>query len=88
VVIVRRAKRALRSLIGQASPLLFAARPRHSLAVLTYHRVLPRGAAAWQTEQPGMCVTPETLALHIGVLRDHFDIPVLSLRENAISVSR
>jgi peptidoglycan/xylan/chitin deacetylase (PgdA/CDA1 family) len=74
MVIARRAKRALRTLIGQASPLLFATRPRHSLAVLTYHRVLPRGDTAWQSEQPGMCVTPETLALHIAVLRDHFEI--------------
>lgn len=79
MVIVRRAKRALRNLLGQASPLLFAARPRHSLAVLTYHRVLPRGDAAWQSEQPGMCVTPETLALHIGLLRQHFEI--LDLQE-------
>jgi len=74
VVIVSRAKRSLRKLIGQAAPLLFALRPRHSLAVLTYHRVLPRGDAAWNSEQPGMCVTPQTLTMHIEVLREHFEI--------------
>ncbi len=67
-------KRALRRLVGQASPLLFAARPRHSLAVLTYHRVLPRDDAAWANEQPGMCVSPTTLASHIEILRAHFEI--------------
>ena len=42
------------------------------LLVLTYHRVLPRDHPARDTEQPGMLVTPELLAMHFEVLRRHF----------------
>ncbi|MES1263376.1 MAG: polysaccharide deacetylase family protein, partial [Peristeroidobacter soli] len=37
-----------------------------------YHRVLPANHPDRATEQPGMYVTPETLAMHLGVLREHF----------------
>jgi peptidoglycan/xylan/chitin deacetylase (PgdA/CDA1 family) len=47
--------------------------PGPELLILTYHRVLPRSHEDWATEQPGMLVTPATLAMHIRVLRDHFE---------------
>ena len=43
-----------------------------SLLVLTYHRVLPEGHPARETEQPGMLVSPELLAMHFEVLQRHF----------------
>jgi peptidoglycan/xylan/chitin deacetylase (PgdA/CDA1 family) len=44
------------------------------LLVLTYHRVLPVGHPARAYEQPGMIVSPETLAMNIHVLRQHFEL--------------
>jgi peptidoglycan/xylan/chitin deacetylase (PgdA/CDA1 family) len=45
---------------------------------LMYHRVLPHDDAARRFEQPGMVVSPETLAMHVSVLREHFDLIHLS----------
>ena len=42
------------------------------LLVLTYHRVLPEGHRARETEQPGMLVSPELLAMHFEVLQRYF----------------
>lgn len=39
-----------------------------------YHRVLPQGSPARSTEQPGMCVSPETLDLHLGELKRNFEL--------------
>jgi peptidoglycan/xylan/chitin deacetylase (PgdA/CDA1 family) len=39
-----------------------------------YHRVLPDGHPDRPHEQPGMFVSPQTLALHIGILKRHFEI--------------
>ena len=43
------------------------------LLVLTYHRVLPEGHPARESEQPGMLVSPEILAMHFEVLQQHFN---------------
>lgn len=48
-----------------------------SFVILMYHRVLPADKA--QGVEPGMFVTPETLKMHLGLLRDHFE--VVSLRK-------
>ena len=42
------------------------------LLVLTYHRVLPEGHPARETEQPGMLVSPKLLAMHFKVLQRYF----------------
>jgi peptidoglycan/xylan/chitin deacetylase (PgdA/CDA1 family) len=42
------------------------------LLVLTYHRVLPLDHPDRETEQPGMLVTPELLAMHFEVLKEYF----------------
>lgn len=39
-----------------------------------YHRVLPKDSPARGTEQPGMYVSPETLDLHLGELKKHFEL--------------
>jgi peptidoglycan/xylan/chitin deacetylase (PgdA/CDA1 family) len=44
-----------------------------SLVVLTYHRVLPDGHPDREHEQPSMYVRPQTLAMHLRVLRQHFE---------------
>lgn len=67
-------KQALRRTLGYTAPLAVRLRPRPSLLILTYHRVLPAAHPARQTEQPGMYVSPDTLALHLRVLRKHFEI--------------
>ena len=39
-----------------------------------YHRVLPEQHPDRRTEQPGMYVSPETLAMHLVELRRHFEL--------------
>ncbi|MDQ1303822.1 MAG: hypothetical protein QG595_1805 [Pseudomonadota bacterium] len=69
-----RIKQALRRSLGHTAPLAVRLRARPSLLILTYHRVLPATHPARRTEQPGMYVSPDTLALHLQVLRRHFAI--------------
>ncbi|HEA52662.1 hypothetical protein LCGC14_0832070 [marine sediment metagenome] len=40
-----------------------------ALVILTYHRILPSQSVLRQTEQPGMIATPESLDMHLGLLR-------------------
>lgn len=40
-----------------------------ALVVLTYHRILPLGDPRTELEQPGMVVSPETLRMHLQVLK-------------------
>ncbi len=49
-------------------------RPGRKLLVLTYHRVLPAEHPDRAIEQPGMYVSPETLDLHLTLLKRHFPI--------------
>jgi len=75
---VRNVKRALRSLVeGTVAPLapfVWRAQPAPRLLILMYHRVLPREHPDRASEQPGMYVSPETLATHIRLLRRYFEI--------------
>jgi peptidoglycan/xylan/chitin deacetylase (PgdA/CDA1 family) len=64
------AKGMLRSAAGIAGPHRWRRGP--CLLVLTYHRVLPDGHPARQSEQPGMLVSPELLAMHFARLKEHF----------------
>jgi hypothetical protein len=60
----------LRSAAGIAGPHRWRRGP--CLLVLTYHRVLPEGHPDRESEQPGMLVSPELLAMHFEVLKEHF----------------
>ena len=64
------AKRLLRGAAAIAGPHRWRRGP--SLLVLTYHRVLPEGHPARESEQPGMLVSPEILAMHFEVVQRHF----------------
>lgn len=67
------AKQALVRTIARTAPLAWRWRRPGSLVVLMYHRVLPKGSSACKSEQPGMYVSPETLDLHLGELKRHFE---------------
>lgn len=69
-----RIKKLLRRTLGLATPVVWRTRPRPSLTILTYHRILPGDHPARLTEQPGMYVSPETLAMHLQVLKQHFTV--------------
>lgn len=69
--------RLVKQVLKQARNSLFAAialmkikfKGSPSLVILTYHRILPRHSALRKTEQPGMIATPETLDMHISLLK-------------------
>lgn len=56
---------------ASALPFVFARRASPSLTILMYHRVLPAGHPDLKTLQPGMYVTPETLDMHVRMLKKH-----------------
>ena len=69
-VIKQTVKSALRGVVAVIGPHRWRRGP--CLLVLTYHRVLPKGYPARETEQPGMLVSPALLAMHFEVLKRHF----------------
>ena len=68
------AKTGLRTLVAAAAPGLWALRRAPRLLILTYHRVLPFDHPARRYEQAGMVVSPDTLAMNIAVLKEHFEL--------------
>lgn len=60
--------------LGNCAPLAWRFLRTPRILVLTYHRVLPPGHPDRKTEQPGMYVSPETLDMHLRVLRQYFAI--------------
>lgn len=70
-------RRVLATTTGVAAPLTWYRRGDH-LAVLMYHRVLPRDDLRYAREQPGMVVTPATLERHLWTLRRHFHVVSLA----------
>ena len=66
----RFAKSVLRTTAALAGPHRWRRGP--CLLVLTYHRVLPADHPDRASEQPGMLVTPELLAMHLEILQGHF----------------
>ncbi len=69
-----RIKQLLRRALGLAAPVVWRTRPRPSLTILTYHRILPADHPARATEQPGMYVSPDALAMQLRVLKQHFTL--------------
>jgi peptidoglycan/xylan/chitin deacetylase (PgdA/CDA1 family) len=67
-------KKLVQALTAPLAPLVWRARPAPRLLVLMYHRVLPERHPDRAYEQPGMYVSPETLALHVEILKRHFEI--------------
>jgi peptidoglycan/xylan/chitin deacetylase (PgdA/CDA1 family) len=67
-------KRVATAALAPLAPLCWRMRSGRSLLVLTYHRVLPAGHPDRAIEQPGMYVSPQTLDLHLTLLKRHFPI--------------
>jgi peptidoglycan/xylan/chitin deacetylase (PgdA/CDA1 family) len=65
----RLVKQAVQGVAPYVAPPMWRLRQRPSLLVLMYHRVLPLLHPARETEQPGMYVSPQALAMHLEVLR-------------------
>lgn len=66
-------KAFVQNAVAAAAPSLWKLR-RSSLLILMYHRVLPEGHPEREIEQPGMYVSPETLTMHLEILRRHFSL--------------
>jgi peptidoglycan/xylan/chitin deacetylase (PgdA/CDA1 family) len=64
-------KQAVQGAVATVAP-KFWGRGEPRLLVLMYHRVLPEGHPDRGSEQPGMYVSPETLAMHMNLLGRHF----------------
>lgn len=73
-MIVAAAKKTIRRGLGLVAPAVWSLRPKPSLVILTYHRVLPKDHPDRQSEQPGMYVSPETLEMHLRVAKRHFEM--------------
>lgn len=71
-------KRAIRHSLGRVAPIAWNLKRKNSLVILTYHRVLPKDHPDRLVEQPGMYVSPQTLAMHLRVLEQHFEVIDLS----------
>jgi len=72
------AKQALKSLVqaaaAQVAPVGWRLRRSASLLVLMYHRVLPADHPDLEFEEPGMFVSPQTLRMHLGILKREFEL--------------
>jgi len=66
-------KRAIQAGVSRVAPWAWRQR-RASLLILTYHRVLPSEHPDRASEQAGMFVSPQTLAMHLEVLKQHFTL--------------
>jgi peptidoglycan/xylan/chitin deacetylase (PgdA/CDA1 family) len=67
-------KRIATATLAPLAPLSWRMRSGRRLLVLTYHRVLPTSHPDRAIEQPGMYVSPQTLDLHLTLLKRHFPI--------------
>jgi peptidoglycan/xylan/chitin deacetylase (PgdA/CDA1 family) len=74
MAVKRYLKRLAQGVTAPFAPLMWRARPAPRLLVLMYHRVLPANHPDRPHEQPGMFVSPQTLDMHLGILRRHFEI--------------
>jgi peptidoglycan/xylan/chitin deacetylase (PgdA/CDA1 family) len=70
----RQLKQIAQTVMAPFAPLVWRARGEPRLLVLMYHRVLPPAHPDRAREQPGMYVSPETLAMHLGLLKRHFEL--------------
>ncbi|HEU4654412.1 MAG TPA: polysaccharide deacetylase family protein [Steroidobacteraceae bacterium] len=65
-------KSVLQNAAAKVAPMRWRIRSTPELLILMYHRVLPSSHPARATEQAGMYVSPETLAMHMEMLRKYF----------------
>lgn len=73
MTVKRLLKKATQAVVATVAP-RFWGRGDSSLLVLMYHRVLPVGHPDRSSEQPGMYVSPETLAMHLELVKKHFTL--------------
>jgi len=66
-------KKLVQGSVAAVAPMLWRFRDS-SLLVIMYHRVLPADHPDRASEQPGMYVSPETLAMHLETLKRHFTL--------------
>lgn len=67
-------KGGLRSIAALVAPIRWNCQREPRLLVLMYHRVLPVGHIDRASEEPGMYVSPETLRMHMDVVRRRFSL--------------
>ena len=70
----RRLRGAIESVAATIAPIGWRLGHEPQLVILMYHRVLPGSDPRCANEQPGMWVSPESLDMHLRVLRKHFDL--------------
>jgi peptidoglycan/xylan/chitin deacetylase (PgdA/CDA1 family) len=70
----RHLKRLAENVVSSSSTIVWRTLSGPRLVVLMYHRVLPAEDPERKVEQPGMYVSPETLEMHLTVLREHFEL--------------
>jgi peptidoglycan/xylan/chitin deacetylase (PgdA/CDA1 family) len=71
-------KRVLQLLVASLGPDRLNFSSKRRLVILTYHRVLPSTHADNNYEQAGMYVRPDTFKMHMQILKDNYDVMLLS----------
>jgi peptidoglycan/xylan/chitin deacetylase (PgdA/CDA1 family) len=69
----RRLRAAAQSTFATLAPMAWRTTSRR-LLVLMYHRVLPAEHPDRDSEQPGMYVSPSTLAMHLEIVKQYFTL--------------
>src|SRR5690606_27500117 len=67
-------KRLAENVVSRSATAWWRAVPGPRLVVLRYHRVLPPNDPERKLEQPGMYVSPQTLEMHLTLLKAHFEV--------------
>src|SRR3569833_243541 len=72
-VVKRRLRAAAQSTFATLAPIVWRT-TNERLLVLMYHRVLPAEHPDRHSEQPGMYVSPATLAMHLEIVQQYFTL--------------
>jgi peptidoglycan/xylan/chitin deacetylase (PgdA/CDA1 family) len=74
MTVKRAVKRLALAALAPLAPLTWRWAGGRRLLVLMYHRVLPADHPDRRIEQPGMYVSPETLEMHVALLKRYFSL--------------
>jgi len=88
VTIKQLIKKMLQAVVATVAPVIWRLDTKPRLLIMMYHRVLPANHPDRATEQAGMYVSPQTLAMHLQLLKRHFTLMHLEEWVSAVEQKR